>query len=205
MAIQPDNMVLVGGSFPGSDGYNDLGVARFNVDGSLDTGFNGSGYTTLSTGLYQASSAYGMAVQPDGGITVAGTSGDLANPADLSNTALLARITAGDIGRAQVSVDNASPSLPLSGAGYVAAGDTYSLTLGSPLTPGEGGAPAQWVDEGGSGEGNRPWLRDRRLVYCQLGRRHRPDDDYRRRSGRRRRPGDAHVLQHSRHAESPST
>ena len=141
VAIQPDNMVLVGGSFPGSDGYNDLGVARFNVDGSLDTGFNGSGYTTLSTGLYQASSAYGMAVQPDGGITVAGTSGDLANPADLSNTALLARITAGDIGGAQVSVDNASPSLPLSGAGYVAAGDTYSLTLGSPLTPGEGGAP----------------------------------------------------------------
>ena len=98
VAIQPDNMVLVGGSFPGSDGYNDLGVARFNVDGSLDTGFNGSGYTTLSTGLYQASSAYGMAVQPDGGITVAGTSGDLANPADLSNTALLAQITAGDIG-----------------------------------------------------------------------------------------------------------
>ena len=48
------------------------------------------------------------------------------------------RVTAGDIGGSEVRVDNASPALPLSGDGYVAAGDTYTLTLGSPLPAGEG-------------------------------------------------------------------
>ena len=42
----------------------------------------------------------------------------------------------------------ASPALPLSGDGYVAAGDTYTLTLGSPLPAGEG--------QGEGSEGGEP-------------------------------------------------
>ena len=47
---------------------------------------------------------------------------------------LLARLTAGDIGGTEVRVDSASPALPLSGDASVAAGDTYTLTLGDGQT-----------------------------------------------------------------------
>ena len=119
-----------------------LGVARFNVDGSLDTSFNSgasfsssAGYVTDGTGN---GIGCGMALQPDGSLIVAGGVSDSSNPLVPSYVPVVERVTAGDIGGAEVRVDNASPALPLSGDGYVAAGDTYTLTLGSPLPAGEG-------------------------------------------------------------------
>ena len=51
----------------------------------------------------------------------------------------------GFTGSSTAAVAAASPDLPLSGDSYVAAGDTYTLTLGSPLPSGEG------QGEGGDG------------------------------------------------------
>ncbi|HVX59780.1 MAG TPA: Ig-like domain-containing protein [Pirellulales bacterium] len=74
IAFQPDGKLLVAGIVHGSNPYDTWGVARYNVDGSLDTTF-GSG------GLYQFAFdssngnggwAYDVAVQPDGKILVGG-------------------------------------------------------------------------------------------------------------------------------------
>ena len=172
VVIQPNNMILVGGTFVGAQWYYygvgarggahpmdrpnnasySLGVARFNVDGSLDTSFNSgasfsssAGYVTDGTGN---GIGCGMALQPDGSLIVAGGVSDSSNPLVPSYVPVVERVTAGDIGGSEVRVDNASPALPLSGDGYVAAGDTYTLTLGSPLPAGEG--------QGEGSEGGEP-------------------------------------------------
>ena len=67
VVIQPNNMILVGGSF-GSDGK--FGVARFNVDGTLNTTFN-SGYGFVTNGT-AGSAADGLVIQPDGSVIAAG-------------------------------------------------------------------------------------------------------------------------------------
>ncbi len=172
VVIQPNNMILVGGTFVGAQWYYygvgarggahpmdrpnnasySLGVARFNVNGSLDTSFNSgasfsssAGYVTDGTGN---GIGCGMALQPDGSLIVAGGVSDSSNPLVPSYVPVVERVTAGDIGGSEVRVDNASPALPLSGDGYVAAGDTYTLTLGSPLPAGEG--------QGEGSEGGEP-------------------------------------------------
>ena len=119
VVIQPNNMILVGGSF-GSDGK--FGVARFNVDGTLNTTFN-SGYGFVTNGT-AGSAADGLVIQPDGSVIAAGAS---------ESSPLLARLTAGDIGGAEVNVYGSGASLALTGDSYVAAGDTYTLTLGDGL------------------------------------------------------------------------
>ncbi|MFI5381955.1 MAG: delta-60 repeat domain-containing protein, partial [Tepidisphaerales bacterium] len=58
---------------------SDFAIARYNVDGTLDTTFNSTGKVTVDIGSYTADEAYAMAVQSDGKIVVAGTSnGDFA-------------------------------------------------------------------------------------------------------------------------------
>ena len=75
VAIQPNNQILVGGSF--AEYYvNYLGVARFNVDGSPDDSFGDSGIA-YDTGI-ASSSAAEIAIQPDGSVVAAGFSGKLA-------------------------------------------------------------------------------------------------------------------------------
>ena len=52
---------------------NDFAVVRYNADGSLDTGFDGDGkvVTAIGTGVDEA---WGLAIQPDGKIVLAGSS-----------------------------------------------------------------------------------------------------------------------------------
>ena len=72
LALQPDGKVVVVGRT--SNGSNtDFALARYNPDGSLDTGFNGTGKVTTAIGSAD-DSANAVAVQPDGKIVVAGDS-----------------------------------------------------------------------------------------------------------------------------------
>jgi uncharacterized delta-60 repeat protein len=69
VAIQPDGKIVVAG-FGGG-----FAVARYNIDGSLDTSFDGDG--KVSTRIGSGSNlGYGMALQADGKIVVAGFSDD---------------------------------------------------------------------------------------------------------------------------------
>ena len=125
-------------------------MARFNADGTVDGGFgDGWGYATNDGG---PGAIFGMALEPDGSVIAAGVAGDLANLSDASNTPELARLTAGDVGGEQVRVDpnGVWHALPLivSGAPTVAAGEPYTLTLGSPLPSGEGAGEGNELGSG---------------------------------------------------------
>lgn len=69
VALQTDDKIVVAGYYQDGDDY--FVVARYTITGTLDTEFNGTG---LVTGTIQGE-AYGVAIQPDGKIVVAG-SGD---------------------------------------------------------------------------------------------------------------------------------
>lgn len=67
---QPDGKyVVVGSSFNGAN--DDFAIARFNANGTLDTGFGTSGYTRTDFGG-SADVAMGVALQADGKIVVVG-------------------------------------------------------------------------------------------------------------------------------------
>jgi len=79
VVVQPDGKILVAGSWDG--GASDFAIARFNVDGTLDTTFGGgtkgagSGQANYTFGLPTfggAEFATGMAIQADGKIVVVG-------------------------------------------------------------------------------------------------------------------------------------
>jgi uncharacterized delta-60 repeat protein len=61
-AVQPDGKILVAGSSGAS-----AGIARYNIDGSLDATFNGGGVVVNNSVFGQS-----LALQPDGKIIVAG-------------------------------------------------------------------------------------------------------------------------------------
>ncbi|HQQ62815.1 MAG TPA: thrombospondin type 3 repeat-containing protein [Pseudomonadales bacterium] len=65
LAVQPDGKVLLGGDFTTVNGVARNRIARLNVDGSLDTGFDpgtGADYTVRA-----------VAVQPDGKVVIGGS------------------------------------------------------------------------------------------------------------------------------------
>lgn len=68
LAVQPDGRIVV----TGSKGTQDFVVARYNTDGSLDTGFDVDGIVT--TEISGPDYAWAIALQPDGKILVAGQS-----------------------------------------------------------------------------------------------------------------------------------
>ncbi|MEZ5909136.1 MAG: tandem-95 repeat protein [Hyphomicrobiaceae bacterium] len=72
IALQPDGKILVGGEVrPGTVGFNDYGLVRYNSDGTLDTTFGGGdGIVTTSVAMNDA--AVSIAVQPDGKILLGG-------------------------------------------------------------------------------------------------------------------------------------
>ena len=74
-AVQADGRIVVVGS-AGSN--QDLALARYNSDGSLDPGFGGDG--RVVTGFDRDESGTSLAIQPDGQIVVAG----LASPGTVS-------------------------------------------------------------------------------------------------------------------------
>lgn len=71
MALQPDGKIVSVG-YVGNTAF-DIGVARHNADGSLDTTFSGDGMVTADFGGTEFGNA--VAVQPDGKIVVAGNGG----------------------------------------------------------------------------------------------------------------------------------
>lgn len=75
MAAQPDGkIVVVGESWPGR--RQQITLARYNPDGNLDASFGETGtvFSKVIDESYDYSSAYAVALQPDGKIVVVGTS-----------------------------------------------------------------------------------------------------------------------------------
>jgi uncharacterized delta-60 repeat protein len=72
-----DGKIVVGGAYIGTNTKYQFGVVRYNLDGSLDKSFGGSGeVTTPGSGAF---GAIGLAIQPDGKVVAAGDSnGDFA-------------------------------------------------------------------------------------------------------------------------------
>lgn len=68
VAIQADGKIVVAGSAQGGG----IGIARYNVDGSLDTTFSGDGKVVLWESLYAGANS--VKLQGDGKIVVAGDS-----------------------------------------------------------------------------------------------------------------------------------
>ncbi|WP_395358546.1 calcium-binding protein [Streptomyces sp. YH02] len=71
MALQPDGRIVAVG-YVGNTAF-DIGVARYNTDGSLDPAFSGDGMVTADFGGTEFGNA--VAVQPDGRIVAAGSGG----------------------------------------------------------------------------------------------------------------------------------
>ncbi|MBU0493269.1 MAG: hypothetical protein KKB13_15605 [Chloroflexi bacterium] len=71
LALQPDGKIVVAG-YAHNGQNDDWAVARYNPDGSLDAAFGAGGIVTTTFGNSDEW-AYGVALQPDGKIVVAGT------------------------------------------------------------------------------------------------------------------------------------
>ncbi|MFN8422677.1 MAG: thrombospondin type 3 repeat-containing protein [Anaerolineae bacterium] len=69
VAVQPDGKIVAVGTV-GPESSANMGIARFNADGSLDAGFGTAGVTVLDAGGADAAAA--VALQPDGRIVAAG-------------------------------------------------------------------------------------------------------------------------------------
>ncbi|MDO9103726.1 MAG: hypothetical protein Q7U57_02065 [Methylovulum sp.] len=76
VTVQADGKILVAGySYSNVGAFNlDFALVRYNLNGSLDTGFNGDGKVITDFGFYDYSQS--VTVQDDGKILVAGTSKD---------------------------------------------------------------------------------------------------------------------------------
>ncbi len=84
VAIQNGKIVVAGYSYSTEGAGNaDFAVVRYNTDGALDTTFSGDGKQTMPVGPSD-DWAYGVALQPDGKIVVAGASADTGYNFDFS-------------------------------------------------------------------------------------------------------------------------
>jgi uncharacterized delta-60 repeat protein len=113
MTVQPDGKVLVAGS---SSTNMAFAVARFNADGSVDTGFGTGGAFSQALGLYDCS-AYGVVVLASGKIVLEGYA---VLPSGLSAMYLLCLNTDGSVdtgfgtnGVATATVGNSALGLSL--------------------------------------------------------------------------------------------
>ena len=70
-ALQPDGKIVAAGAI--STGASNFAVARYNANGTLDTGFGVGGHVVTSIGA-GADEAHGLGIQPSGKIVVAGWS-----------------------------------------------------------------------------------------------------------------------------------
>ena len=73
VAIQSDGKILAAGYATSSSTGKDLAIVRYNTDGSIDTSWDGIGYTTIDI-FGNDDVGYAMAIQTDGNILVAGYS-----------------------------------------------------------------------------------------------------------------------------------
>ena len=72
MVLQQDGKIVAAGDVGVSANHGAMAVARYNADGTLDSGFGSSGEVTVDfgTGIH---TAYAVAIQTDGSIIIAGT------------------------------------------------------------------------------------------------------------------------------------
>jgi uncharacterized delta-60 repeat protein len=70
VGIQLDGKIVAAGYIGDGLGGSDFAIARYNPDGSLDSSFGNGGKTTTSIG--NRDEAYGLVIQPDGKIIIAG-------------------------------------------------------------------------------------------------------------------------------------
>lgn len=75
IGLQPDGRLLVAG-YRQHEGKYDFALARYETDGALDTSFGTGGRVVTDIREGSADRAYGLALQPDGGIVVAGSTQD---------------------------------------------------------------------------------------------------------------------------------
>ncbi len=74
LALQADGRLVVSAAVVTADGGGDIGVLRYNADGTLDTTFGGDGIVTVAVGPgLNPDLANGIAVQADGRIVVGAT------------------------------------------------------------------------------------------------------------------------------------
>src|SRR5262249_13762939 len=73
MALQTDGKIVVAGYTTDHNESSEFSLARYNSNGSLDTGFGSRGETTAVFGLDSIDQAAAVAIQPDGKIVVVGT------------------------------------------------------------------------------------------------------------------------------------
>jgi uncharacterized delta-60 repeat protein len=73
VTVQPDGKIVVAGESDGINGF-DFALARYNLNGSPDTSFNGTGKLVTDIGSGDWDSGYSVTVQSDGRIIVAGDS-----------------------------------------------------------------------------------------------------------------------------------
>jgi uncharacterized delta-60 repeat protein len=72
IAMQPNGQIVIVG-YGGFDGSDDFAVARYNVNGTLDTTFDTDGLVTTNIGTRSSTDeAFNIAVQPDGKTIVVG-------------------------------------------------------------------------------------------------------------------------------------
>ncbi len=122
VAIQPDGKIVATGyCYHTVYGQNVFAVARYNTDGTLDATFNIDGMAFANFGSGDQN-AYGVAVQADGKIVVAGTG--TFNPTPVDNYICVARFTS--TGSLDLTFSgNGLFSALTSGAGY----DSYAFDV----------------------------------------------------------------------------
>ncbi|WP_327360960.1 calcium-binding protein [Streptomyces sp. NBC_01296] len=120
MALQPNGKIVIAGQAddPNSQEGNDFGLARFNTNGTVDTGFDGDGFVV--TGFLDWDDARGVLVQPDGKIVAAGYGAGYAFA--------VARYQGGD-GTAPPPPPSADLSVTQTGTATVSIGDRASYTV----------------------------------------------------------------------------
>jgi uncharacterized delta-60 repeat protein len=74
VTFQPDGKIIIAGYSPNSSGLYDITLVRLDVDGTLDSGFNGNGIVTVPSGANSTDVALSVLVQPDGRIIASGVS-----------------------------------------------------------------------------------------------------------------------------------
>ena len=72
VAIQSDGKIVAAGFTEGS--LDDFAIVRYNIDGTLDTSFNGTGKVTTAIGAATFEQAHSVAIQSDGRIVAVGYS-----------------------------------------------------------------------------------------------------------------------------------
>jgi uncharacterized delta-60 repeat protein len=70
--IDGDSKIIIAGDFVSVDGVNALGVARLKSDGTLDTGFNASGFAPSGFFAGTPRPIRGIAIQSDGKVVIGG-------------------------------------------------------------------------------------------------------------------------------------